>query len=159
MSPGSEVLCRESCVQRRKAVRNEVVSSLAVAEPEKRSQDNPISGSSEKFIAIAVCGLTKNERIMVRSVSPICVTDIEDDTLGVSNTMRSQVSLPLAPAILADVVTVPSRPCTPLAATVLISVAGAAALREEADGWTPRGIGAEAATILARSTGEEAGGA
>src|SRR4029078_11499538 len=112
---------------------------------------------SEKLMASAVCGLTKNERIMVRSISPIRVTSIEDDKLGVSNTMRSQMSLPLAPAILAEVVTRSSRPCTPLAATVLISVAGVA-LRETAEAWGLRGSGAEAATTLARSTCEEDGG-
>jgi hypothetical protein len=47
--------------QRSEAVRstNDVVASVAVAEPVKRSQVIPIIGSSENTIVIAACGLTK----------------------------------------------------------------------------------------------------
>jgi len=84
------------------------------------------------------------------------VVDIARLALGASITTRIQTSLPLAAARRVEVeITLPS-PCGPLATTVLISVAGAPALRV---GRTVRGIGAEAATTLARSTGEEAAGA
>jgi hypothetical protein len=54
------------------------------------------------------------------------------------------------------VVTTLPAPGAPLATTVLISVAAAPALRA---GRVPRGIGADAAMVLARSTGEVAAGA
>src|ERR1700730_11355788 len=120
---------------------NEVVSSVVMAEPEKRSQLIPSIGSSEKLIAITACGLTKKPRIWVMSTSPSVVTAIVL-ALGASIMMRIQVSLlPLAADRRLDVAM--PMPCGLLAATVLISVA-AAALR--CAGRMLRGIGALAAT-------------
>ena len=90
------------------------------------------------------------------SVSPSTVVSIALVALGASITTRIQISLPLAAASRVEVATTLPSPCAPLATTVLISVAAAAALRA---GRTLRGIGADAATILARSTGEAAAGA
>ena len=95
-------------------------------------------------------------RIWVRSASPSIVTDIEVLTLGASSKTRSQVPSPLAAEIRAEVEIKPASPCTPLVATELISVA-AATLRYAA-GRAPRGIGALAATTLARSRSTEAEG-
>jgi hypothetical protein len=52
------VLHRAQCSE---AVRNtnDVVTSVAVAEPVNWSQSSPICGSSVKVMAIAACGLTK----------------------------------------------------------------------------------------------------
>jgi len=69
--------------------------------------------------------------------------------------MRIQLPSVLAAEIRVEVAMTPAwpcgAPCGPLAATVLISVA-AVRLREAAS-RVPRGIGALAATILARSEG------
>src|SRR5450432_555957 len=109
-------------------------------------------------MATVAWGLTKNARIWVRSASPSIVTDIDVLALGASSMTRIQLSSVLAAEIRVDVAIMPVWPCCPLGATVLISVA-AARLREAA-GRTPRGIGALAATTLARSTaGGEGGGA
>ena len=81
------------------------------------------------------------------------VTDIVL-ALGASIMMRIQVSLPLAADSRVDVA-MPEL-CGLLAATLLISVA-AAALR--CNGRMLRGIGALAATMLLRSTGDDAAGA
>ncbi len=132
---------------------NEVVSIVVIAEPEKRSQLIPSIGSSENLIATVACGLTKKPRIWVMSTSPSVVTAIML-ALGASIMMRIQVSSPLAADRRLDV-KMPA-PCGLLAAMVLISVA-AAALRGA--GRMLRGIGALAATILLRSTGEDAAGA
>src|ERR1700730_8130371 len=124
-----------------------------MAEPEKWSQLIPSIGSSEKLIATAACGFTKKPRIWVISTSPSVVTDIVV-ALGASIMMRIQVSSPLAADRRVDVAT--PVPCGFLAATVLISVA-AAALRGA--GRMLRGIGALAATMLLRSTGDDGAGA
>ncbi len=87
------------------------------------------------------------------SVSPSTVVSMPLLALGASITTRIQMSLPLAAEIRADVVITP-WPGPPLGTTVLISVLDAAALRV---GRTLRGIGADAATMLARSTGDPAG--
>src|ERR1700756_2055524 len=98
----------------------------------------PSSGSSEKLIAIVDAGLTKNARSALMSLSPITVTDIALLALGASIMMRIQMSLPLPADRRLAVVTASPLPGTPLVATVLISVAAAAALRVSR---APRGIG------------------
>lgn len=89
------------------------------------------------------------------SSSPISVTDIARLALGDSITILSQMLSPLAAESRVAVATMPSMR---LPTTVLISVAGAT-LRDAAAGRAERGIGAEAATTLARSTGEADAGA
>ena len=81
------------------------------------------------------------------------MTDIARLALGDSITILSQMLSPLAAESRVAVAIMPS---VLLLTTVLISVAGAE-LRAADAGRTPRGIGAEAATTLARSTGEAAG--
>src|SRR6201994_1979881 len=93
----------------------------------------------------------------VMSVSPSTVVNIEPLALGASINTRSQMSLPLPALIRVEVATTPTWPCAPLVATELISLATAAALRGAGRGL--RITGTLAATKLARSTGELAGGA
>src|SRR6202046_2590510 len=141
-------------------IANASVASDAVADPVKRSLSNPICGSSAKLIAIVACGLMKCARIEVRSVSPITVEDIAVVALGARIMARIQISVSVAleTAIRADVeITLPC-PCDPLATTVVTSVT-AMELRETDAGRTLRGIGAVAATMLERSSGELASGA
>src|SRR3954453_4560647 len=118
----------------------------------------PSIGSSEKLIATIACGLTKWERIRVMSASPSTVTDIDVLALGASIITRIQTSLPLPAASRAEVATMPVWPCASLAMTLVTSLT-AIELREAVAGRALRGIGAEAATMLARSTGGAAAGA
>src|ERR1700682_2307613 len=94
--------------QRSEAVRstNDCVARTAVADPVKWSQTIPISGSSEKLIAIVACGLTKCSRNKVMSASPSTVADIEVLALGARIIMRIQASLLLEAASRVDVATV-----------------------------------------------------
>src|SRR5689334_15958087 len=152
-------ICRKSWTYRRAAVRitNDIVSRRAVAEPVKRSVTRPSAGSFEKVIATTDCGLTKCWRIRVRSASPNTVTDIDMLALGASMITRSQSSLsPLEAARRAELAIMPPWPL--LAITVVTSLT-AIELRDGADGRALRGIGALAATMLERSTGETAAGA
>src|SRR6202453_352369 len=148
--------------QRSNAVRiaNDAIVSGAVADPVKRSLSKPICGSSEKFIATAACGLTKCSRIKVRSASPITVEDIDVVALGARIMARIQISVLVAldAVIRADVVITLPCPCGPLATTEVTSVT-AIELRETDAGRTLRGIGAVAATMFERSSGELASGA
>src|SRR5689334_13967665 len=146
-------------VYRRAAVRitNDIVSRRAVAEPVKRSVTRPSVGSFEKVIATTACGFTKCCRIKVRSASPNTVTDIDVLALGASMITRSQSSLsPLEAARRAELAIMP--PWLLLAITVVTSLT-AMELRDGVDGRALRGIGALAATMLERSTGETAAGA
>src|SRR5207247_7701357 len=139
-------------------ITNDWVASVAVADPVKRSQTSPICGSSEKVITIAACGLTKCMRIRVISVSPSTVADIDMLALGARIIMRIQASLRLDAAMRVDVATTLSGPCGPLA-TTWSTVPAAAGMRGADGGRTLRGIGALAATILPRSTGDKDAGA
>src|SRR3978361_169973 len=100
----------------------------------------------------------KCSRISLRSESPSTVEDIEVLALGARIIIRIQTSLPFAAAIRVEVVTMPAWPWGPLAATVVTSVT-AIELRDAEAGRALRGIGALAATMLARSSGAEAAGA
>src|SRR6266851_5103488 len=136
-------------------ITNDCVASVAIAGPVNRSLTIPICGSSEKLIATMACGLTKWIRIKVMSVSPSTVVDIDVLALGASIITRIQTPLPVAAAIRVDVAISLPWPCGPLATTW--SIEGAAiGLRA---GRKLRGIGALAATIFERSTGELDGGA
>ena len=139
-------------------IANDVVTSVAVADPVNRSLTSPICGSSEKLMVTAASGLAKWARIKVRSVSPRTVADIAVLALGARIMARIQISVPLKAAIRVDVATTPAWPCGPLEATVVILVT-AIGLRGADAGRRPRGIGALAATIFARSTGELEAGA
>src|SRR5215469_18401637 len=97
-------------------------------------------------MGIVACGFTKKARSSVISVSPITVTDIELLALGVSMTIRSQMSLPFAADSRVALATSSVWPGVALAATVLIAVAafGSRAIT----GRALRGTGAEAVTTL-----------
>ena len=128
-----------------------------MADPVNWSLTMPICGSSEKLIATMARGLMKCARIRVMSVSPSTVADIDVLALGARIMTRIQTSLVVAAAIRADVATTLPGPCDPLATTWSIVVA-ATALRGPDAGRALRGMGAVAATIFERSTGEEIGG-
>ena len=102
--------------------------------------------------------MTKCARISVMSVSPRTVADIDMLALGARIIMRIQTSLLLEAAIRVEVATTLPGPCGPLATTWSI-VMTAVELRGAEVGRTLRGIGALAATILPRSTGDEDAGA
>src|SRR4029450_4894138 len=130
-------------------ITNDFISSRAVAEPVKRSVTRPSVGSSEKVIATIACGFTKCCRIKVRSASPNTVTDIELLALGASIITRSQSSLsPLEAARRAELATMQPWP---LSAITVVTSLTAIELRDGVDGRPLRGIGALAATTLARS--------
>src|SRR5215207_2362559 len=96
------------------------------------------------------------------SASPSTVTDIDVLALGASIITRIQTSLALAAPSRVEVAITLAWPCTlpwaPLATTVVTTLA-AIDLRAGPAGRALRGIGAEAATTLERSTGVAATGA
>src|SRR6185295_12804875 len=103
--------------------------------------------------------LTKKPRISVRSESPNTVTDIEVEALGASIITRIQTSFaPLKVASRVEVAMTLPLSCVPLATTVVTSLRAIEFFGGVA-GRTLRGIGADAATMLERSTGVAAAGA
>ena len=151
---------REVRGQRSEAVWNDIVGRLDTAEPVKRSQTIPGCGSPEKLIATVVFGLTKCTRIDGISGSPNTDDDIDVLALGARIMARIQISVlaALEAAMRADVETALPCPCDPLAITEVTSVT-AIELRETDAGRPLWGIGAVAATMFERSSGELAAGA
>ena len=129
-----------------------------MADPVKLSQTIPIRGSSEKVIVTVNCGLTKWARIKVMLASPSTVVDIDVLALGARIMARIQTSLLREVAIRLDGATALPSPCDPLVTTVVTSVT-AIELRGTDAGRALGGIGALAATIFERSTGELDAGA
>src|SRR5262249_1394705 len=95
-------------------------------------------------------------RIWVRSASPSIVTDIDVLALGASSKTRSQGPSPPPDETRPRAENRRAPPSPPLGGPELVR-GGAATLREAA-GRAPRGIGALAATTLARSRSTEAEG-
>ena len=91
------------------------------------------------------------------SVSPSTVVDIALLALGASITTRIQRSLPLAAASRVEVEITLLLTLRSLGDHGVDFGGGSGSVARS--GRTVRGIGAEAATTLARSTGEEAAGA
>ena len=89
------------------------------------------------------------------------MTDIDVLALGANIITRIQTSPPLAASRVEVAITLAwpcTLPCAPLVTTVVTSLT-AIELRDGAAGRALRGIGAEAATMLERSTEETAAGA
>src|SRR3954469_10088862 len=107
----------------------------------------PSCGSSAKVIAIAARGLTKYERIRVRSASPMAKTDIPVLARHERIIARIQTSLLFAAEVnRAEVATIP---CAPFGTTVVILFTAIGLAAGEA-GRTMRGIGALAVTAWGR---------
>src|ERR1044072_9963438 len=97
----------------------------------------PSCGSSAKVIAIAARGLTKYERISVRSGSPMADTDIAVLALGERIIARIQTSLLFAAEVSrAEVATIP---CEPLGTTVVTLLTAIGLLAGEAGRKIGRG--------------------
>src|SRR5262249_36024117 len=103
------------------------------------------------------CGLMKWCRIRVRSASPNTVTDIDLLALGASIITRIQTSLLPFAARRAEGAIKSPRPLLAIPAGTALTASEM--LRHGVDGRVLRGIGALAATTLARSTGGAAAGA